>query len=131
MRRRERLADEVDRRDADELDVGMEEKAPDELAAAVTAAADDGGLEALGHGARRLALVRPGVILGLPLAVPGRETRRRSLARSLCAQLDDVEASVPQAASASSAERRSVVAGRFGAIVPMIQSKSGTVTLKL
>src|SRR5213079_146162 len=52
VRRRERLADEVDRRHANELDVRMEEKAADELAAAVTAAADDGGLEALRHDAR-------------------------------------------------------------------------------
>ena len=50
MGRRERLADEVDRRDAHELDVGVEEEAPDELSAAVAAAADDGGLEALRHG---------------------------------------------------------------------------------
>ena len=50
VRGRERLTDEVDRRDAHELDVGVEEEAPDELPAAVAAAADDGCLEALRHG---------------------------------------------------------------------------------
>ena len=43
----ERLADEVDRRDAHELDVGVEEEAPDELGAAVPGAADHGGAVAL------------------------------------------------------------------------------------
>ena len=47
VRRRQRLADVVDRDDADELDVGMDEQPPDELRAAVAGAADDGGLEAL------------------------------------------------------------------------------------
>ena len=41
VRRRERLADEVDRRDAHELDVRVMEEPADELAAAVAAAADD------------------------------------------------------------------------------------------
>ncbi len=41
VHRAERLADEVDRRDAHELDVRVEQEAPDELGAAVTAPADD------------------------------------------------------------------------------------------
>ena len=49
MGRAERLADEVDGGDAHELDVRMKEQAADELSAAVTTAADDGGLEAFGH----------------------------------------------------------------------------------
>ena len=43
----ERLAHVVDRDDADQLDVGMDEQAPDQLGAAVPRAADDDGLEAL------------------------------------------------------------------------------------
>ena len=51
VHRGERLADEVDRRDPDELDLGVEEEAANQLRAAVAGAADDGGLEALrGHG---------------------------------------------------------------------------------
>ncbi len=47
----ERLADEVDRSDANELDVGVEEEAANQLRAAVARSADDGGFEALrGHG---------------------------------------------------------------------------------
>ncbi|MFT3767719.1 MAG: hypothetical protein QM820_19875 [Minicystis sp.] len=47
----ERLADEIDGRDADQLDVGVDEEPADDLGSAVAAAADDGGLEAL-HGSR-------------------------------------------------------------------------------
>jgi hypothetical protein len=43
----QRLTDVVDRDDTDQLDVGMDEQAPDELRAAVPGAADDDGLEAL------------------------------------------------------------------------------------
>ncbi len=43
----QRLADVVDRDHADELDLGMDQQAPDELRAAVSGAADDDGLESL------------------------------------------------------------------------------------
>ena len=54
MYRGEKLADEVDGGDANELDVWMAKEAPNELRPAVTAAADDGCLESLGHGGGRL-----------------------------------------------------------------------------
>ncbi len=47
MRGRERLTDEVHRCDAGELDLGVQQQASDELAAAITRAADDGCAEAL------------------------------------------------------------------------------------
>ena len=47
VHRPQRLADVVDRDHAGQLDLGMDEQAPDHLGAAVTCAADDDGLESL------------------------------------------------------------------------------------
>jgi hypothetical protein len=47
VHRAQRLANVVDGDDPHQLDVGVNQQAPDHLRAAVTRAADDGGLESL------------------------------------------------------------------------------------
>ena len=54
MRVRERLADEVDARDTNELDVRMKEEAPNDLAPAIPTPTDHRGLETLPAHAREV-----------------------------------------------------------------------------
>ena len=82
VRRAERLADVVDRRDAHELDVGMDEQAADQLRAAVAAAADDGGLESLCHRGRGYAMPRAAMAQSLDAALAAVRASRRRDARA-------------------------------------------------